>query len=192
MSTDGTIPVRSFRNTFRLERRIHKIDRWRIPVPFGIPLRGVGYAASIELVVVLAGRLPGIGQAAGAISPVVRFGFVPIVGAYLLAAIEVDGRPAPAALRALLRMRLAPVRVVAWHSQRLDRRIDFGRVPIALDERCARLRPAVITGPARVLVCLPFHARGRRRTVFVEAQPGPRLQRGKVITIERGSRIVIR
>jgi hypothetical protein len=192
MSTDGTLTVRSFRNTFRLERRIHKIDRWRIPVPFGIPLRGVGYAACAELALVIAGRLPGLGRLVGALNPAFRFGVLPLAGAYLLTVIEVDGRPAPAALRALIRMRLGPTRVVAWRSRSCDTRVDLGRVPVAPDERCARLRPAVIAGPARVLVCVPVRASTRRRTVLLRSAPGPRPHRGKVISIERGGRIVIR
>ena len=32
-------PIRSYRVCFSLERRIYKIDRWRLPVPWGVPLR---------------------------------------------------------------------------------------------------------------------------------------------------------
>ncbi len=28
---------------FDLERRLHKIDRWRVPLPYGLPLRSLGY-----------------------------------------------------------------------------------------------------------------------------------------------------
>jgi hypothetical protein len=192
MNEDGQVSVRSFRSTFRLERRIHKIDRWRIPIPFGIPLRGVGYTARVELGMVLLGRLPGLGQLIEAINPLVRFGIIPLAGAYICTVIELDGRPAPAALRSLIRMRLAPARLAAWRRRPADQRVDLGQVLIAPDERSSRLRSAVITGPARVLVFPRFHASVRRRTVRLEPDSGPLPKRGKVISIDRGSRIVIR
>jgi len=41
MADQQTLQIRSFRVVFDLERRLHKIDRWRIPLPYGVPVRGL-------------------------------------------------------------------------------------------------------------------------------------------------------
>ena len=40
---ESDIQLRSFRVCFQLERRLHRIDRFRLPFPYGLPLRGLGY-----------------------------------------------------------------------------------------------------------------------------------------------------
>jgi hypothetical protein len=55
------IPIRSYQRIFRPDRRIHAIDGRPIPIPGGIPLRWLGYAAATALlVVVLSGRSRGL------------------------------------------------------------------------------------------------------------------------------------
>jgi len=48
------LEVRSFRSVFALERRIYRIDTLRLN-PSGIPLRGIGYAASLVAAALIAG-----------------------------------------------------------------------------------------------------------------------------------------
>jgi hypothetical protein len=192
MSDESTIPIRSFRNCFKLERRIHKIDRWQIPVPFGIPMRGVGYAVAAEVVLLFVAQLPVVGLAVGALSPPIRFGMLPIGIAFLLARWEIDGRSAHATLRSLVTMRSRPRRLVAWRALPAPGPTVLGAVTIAADDRGARLRPGVVRGPARVLVRYPFRARERWRTLRIEPQPGPPQWRGREITVDRGQRVVIR
>jgi hypothetical protein len=192
MSDDGRIPIRSFRNCFKLERRIHKIDRWRIPVPFGIPLRGLGYALAAEVAVLVLWRLPVAGIAVGALRPELRFLVLPLGLAFVLTRWEIDGRPAHATLRSWTAMRLRPARLCAWRSAPPPGPVAFGPVTVAPDDRCARLRPAVIRGPAHVLVRYPFRAQERWRTLQLEPEPGPPRWRGKEITVGRGQRVVIR
>ena len=38
--------IRSYRRVFEVDRRIYRVDRWALPVPGGVPLRGVGYFAA--------------------------------------------------------------------------------------------------------------------------------------------------
>lgn len=192
MNGDDTIPIRSFRNCFKLERRIHKIDRWRIPLPFGIPLRGVGYAIAAELALLVFAQLPGVGIAVSSLAPELRFGLLPIGLAYLLTQWEIDGRPAQAVLRSWVLMRLAPARLVAWRSAEPLGAHVLGAVTIAPDDRGTRLRPGVIHGPVRVLVRYPFQARQRWRTLQIDSEPGPPRWRGTEIAVGRDQRVVIR
>jgi hypothetical protein len=192
VNDDGTVQIRSFRNCFKLERRIHKIDRWRIPLPFGVPLRSIGYALAAELAMMVLGRVPGIGIAIGAINPALRFGVLPIALAYLFTCWEIDGRPAHAFLRSWTTMRLRPARIVAWRAALAPGPVALGSVTLAPDERSARLRAAVITGPARVMIRYPFRAHQRGRTLIIEARPGPPQWRGSEIAVAPGQRLSIR
>jgi hypothetical protein len=47
-----SLTIRSYRRVFEVDRRIYRVDRWALPVPGGVPLRGMGYfAAAVALVV---------------------------------------------------------------------------------------------------------------------------------------------
>lgn len=57
MSPADRAPVRSYQRIFRPDRRLYAVEGHRIPVPGGVPLRWLGYAAGALLaVVVLSGR----------------------------------------------------------------------------------------------------------------------------------------
>jgi hypothetical protein len=92
------LPIHSFRVVFELERRIHKIDRWRLPVPYGVPLRGLAYWAVALVATIGFTRLPLVGSAVEVLPAPVRFVVLPVGVAYLLARVEVDGRPAHRAI----------------------------------------------------------------------------------------------
>jgi hypothetical protein len=189
---DGTIQIRSFRNCFRLERRIHKIDRWRIPVPFGIPLRGLGYALAVAFAVLVLGRLPVTGLVLGALPSLVRFVVLPIAAAYVLARWELDGRPAHAVLRSWALMRIRPTRIVGWRRAEPLGPVTLGQVAIAPDERGAVLRTGVIEGPARVVVRYPFKPSPRGRTLRIVPEPGGPRWRGTEIALRAGQRLLVR
>lgn len=55
---DDKITLRSYRLAFELERRLHRIDRFRIPVPYGVPLAGLGYAAIIAIGLLVLSGVP--------------------------------------------------------------------------------------------------------------------------------------
>src|ERR1700733_7052882 len=114
MSDDGHIQIRSFRNCFRVERRIHKVDRWRIPLPFGLPLRGLAYGAVAELTLLTLDRLPVAGVVVSAVPAAARYVVLPVAFAYMLTQWALDGRPAHAVLRSWVLMRLRPRRVASW------------------------------------------------------------------------------
>lgn len=187
-----TVTIRSFRNCFKLERRIHKIDRWQIPLPFGIPVRSIGYALGALLALLVLAALPGIGVAVRAMGIEVRVVVLPLAIAWLMTNWQIDGRPAHATLRSLVKMRARPARIAAWRPAPAPGVVTLGDITAASDERRAQWRPAVIEGPALVLVRYPFTARRRRSALELTAQPGPPQWRGKEIRIAAGRKVVIR
>src|SRR5688500_5715586 len=98
--------VRSYRRVFRVDRRIYRVDRWALPIPGGVPLRGVGYfGLALGLVIVL-GRVPGIGGLVGTLSAPVRYVIVPLLAAVLGTQAAPDGRVAHRFAADWLRLRL--------------------------------------------------------------------------------------
>src|SRR5512144_194920 len=100
---DDRITVRSFRVVFDLERRIHKIDRYRIPLPYGLPIRSIGYFAAAVAVLAALARIPLVGVAVHALPEPLRFAILPGLIAYGLTETRIDGRPAHRALPDQLR-----------------------------------------------------------------------------------------
>jgi hypothetical protein len=187
---DG-IAIRSYRVCFKVERRIHKIDRWRIPLPFGVPVLGAGYAVALLLAVLIGGQLPLLGLLVSALPGPVRFVLVPIGGAYVLSQWQIDGRAAHATAIAWSRMWVSPRRIAAFRPARSPGAVRLGDVTVASDERTARPRRAVVRGPAAIVVRHPFEARQRGRTLRIVPQPGPARWRGKEVRVERGQRVVL-
>jgi hypothetical protein len=188
---DNVIEIRSFRVCFRLERRIHKIDRWRLPVPYGVPLRGAGYAAVALLTMLIVDRLPVFGALVGLINPWLRFLVIPIGIAYVLLRWKVDGRAPHAAGVAWLRMQLRPRRIAAFRAAPRSGPVRLGSVTIAPDASGARYRKGVVEGPANVLLRYPAALRPRGRTLHVRPEEGGPLWRGKEVTVRAGQRVVI-
>jgi len=189
---DGTIPIRSYRLCFELERRIHQIDRWRIPVPYGIPLRGIGYAAITLLLVLVAQGVPLVGMVVGALHPAVRLVLVPVGVAYGLCQLRVDGRPAHSAGLAWLRHRIAPRRLASFRAVGTLGPSMFGDVAVVADERSPYYRPGVVRGPARVTLRYPANARARGRTLEVTPIAGRPMWRAKRVGLADDQRLVVR
>lgn len=195
MTKGGGLPIHSFRVVFELERRIHKIDRWRIPVPYGIPLRGLAYGAAALAATIALARTPIVGSPIGVLPAPIRLVILPVGVAYFLTHVEVDGRPAHAALGAWTRWKLSARRVTAV--RRLPSAgavVRLGDIVLMTDERSARYRGALIEGPADVLLRYPPHGsvKGRRRpTLHVRQLPGPPLFVGKRVRLRAGQRMVV-
>lgn len=191
---DG-IPIRSFRVVFDLERRIHTIDRWRIPVPYGVPLRGLAYWAAALLATIALGRLPLAGDVVGLLPAPVRFVILPVAVAYALARVQVDGRPAHATVAAWMRFCASPRRLAGLRPvPRAGTAVRLGDVTVVPDERGARYRPAVVEGPATVLLRYPSRGlvRGRGRpALHISQLPGPALFVGKRVRVGTAQRMVV-
>jgi hypothetical protein len=184
--------IRSFRVCFDLERRIFRVDRWRIPAPYGVPLAGLAYAALALVAVLVLQRLPVTGQLLGVLHPALRFVILPVGVAYVAARLRVDGRPAHAAVVSWLRWCTTPRRVAAFRPAGPAGAQLLADFAVAADERAGRYRRCVVRGPAEVTLRYP--ARARRRGRRLELRPaGERpLWRGKRIRLGRRQALRVR
>ena len=85
-----------------LERRIYRVDQLRLN-PGGILVRGVVYFLTILLGMLIAGSLPLVGTAIGALPWYLRDLALPVASATVLSVIRIEGRPFHQAAYALLR-----------------------------------------------------------------------------------------
>src|SRR3954452_20885582 len=121
--------IRSYRRVFDVDRRIYRVDRWTLPVPGGVPLRGLGYFLATLLAVVAAGRLPVMDALVHALSPPLRYVVLPLLVAMLATQSAPDGRAAHRSAGTCLSLPLRPPRrwagravppagePVAWHGR---------------------------------------------------------------------------
>ena len=146
------IEIRSYRAVFDLERRIYRVDQLRLN-PGGIPVRGVVYFLAILLAMLIAGGLPLVGTAIGALPWYLRDLALPVASATVLSVIRIEGRPFHQAAYALLRYRAQPRRLSGvrpcggagecWRPE------EILLLPDGSDRAMRRLR---YTGPGAVLV----------------------------------------
>ncbi len=194
--------IRSYRAVFDLERRIYRVDRLRLN-PGGIPVRGVVYFLAILLAMLIAGSLPLVGVAIGALPWYLRDLALPIASATVLSVIRIEGRPFHLAAYALLRYRAGPRHLAGmrpcgspgqrWRPQ------EILMLPDGSDGAMRRLR---YTGPGAVLTTVA-HERsekgrgrwglGRGRALTVRELPGGgALASGQVIALAPGARLDVR
>jgi hypothetical protein len=186
------IAIRSFRVVFELERRIHKVDRIRLPLPYGLPLRSLAYAVVAFAAVVALARLPVVGALFATVPAPVRLAVLPAVISYALTQLRPDGRPAHWFLLAWARQRVAPATVVALAPIRRRRAERLGDVVLAPDERGVRYRAGVIGGPAVALLRLPVEPRARGKTLELRSAGEQPLYRGRRLVLAPGQRAVLR
>lgn len=172
--SDDTLTLRSYRLAFELERRLHRIDRFRIPVPYGIPLAGLGYAGATALLVLLLTGVPFVGDCLALLPWPIRLLLLPGASAHLLCRPTSDGRPVHEALVARLLRVLQPRRLIALKAAPPAEPAGLGEVTVVSDERGPCYRPGTIKGPAVVLLRQPARLtvrRGRAELRSVEDRP---------------------
>ncbi len=112
--------VRSYRRVFRLERRIYRVDRFLLPVPGGIPLRGLVYFLVALLAILVVGALPGVDSLLEVAAPPVRYGLLPAALAVLGTRASPDGRAPHRFALTWLAYRMRPRRRVAGRTVPLE------------------------------------------------------------------------
>jgi hypothetical protein len=191
------IEIRSYRAVFDLERRIYRVDQLRLN-PGGIPVRGIVYFLAILLAMLIAGGLPLVGVAIGALPWYLRDLALPVASATVLSVIRIEGRPFHLAASALLRYRAQPRRLAGVRPCRGSgecwRPEEILLLPDGSDGTMRRLR---YTGPGAVLVTTaherverhgPLGATGLRlRELPEEDVPA----QGQVIALPRSVRMWI-
>jgi hypothetical protein len=151
---DDVLQIRSFRVVFDLERRIHRIDQFRVPLPYGLPLRSLGYGVTALIGVLVLGRLPLVGGLLGLLPAPARYVLVPIGVSYALTQLRLDGRTAHAAVVAWLRYVTAPRALVAFRPLPGPELVRLGEVTCAVGGPPCSEAPAVDdedpVGPAQM------------------------------------------
>jgi hypothetical protein len=185
--------VRSYRRVFEVDRRIYRVDRWVLPVPGGVPLRGVVYFVFALLAVLAAQRLPVISAVLGGVSPPLRFVVVPFGVALLGTQAAPDGRASHRFARDWLRLRLRSRRRCAGRTVPLDGeavRWD-GVLATRWDADAPALHGTRIRGPARITfaVAVSVSQRRRGRVVVRSRTQGPR---GDAVVIGAGQVLEVR
>jgi len=198
-STDRRVTVRSYRSVFRFERRLYRFDRWRLPVHGGVPLRALLYLPAVYGVLLLAGRIPGLGAALGLLPDPVHWALLPLAAVWGLLRVEVDGRPAHRALWAILRWRLSSRWLAGLRpcSPPGPAPLAVGSLVVRPDWRSAEYRPGRVRGPARVLLRYPATLRtvrglllGTSERLEIEPVPGARpMRRGKLVAVPTGGEL---
>jgi hypothetical protein len=190
---DGTLHIQSFRQCFQLERRIHRLDKWRLPMPYGLPVRGIVYCVALLVGVLVLSRLPLLGAFVTSMHPAVRFVVIPVAGAYALMTLRIDGRAAHMVGVSYLRHRCEPQRLVAFRAAPRRDVVALGTITLAPDERSPRLRAGVIEGEGRVVLRYPVELKQRSRKRLDVRQTGAQARwRGTQIDLDLGQRICVR
>lgn len=184
--------IRSFHLVFRLERRLHRIDRWRLPFPHGVPVAALGHAAAVLALIVALGQLPGLGAAIGALPAPVAYVLIPTAAATLLTRLRIDGRPAHRHLLARAGAPLTGRRTSAGRPAPLGAHAVTGETLLAVDPSGSEYPECEVAGPATVELRRPARAHARARTLHLRPLPGPPLARPKVVRLAPGQRIKVR
>src|SRR5690349_12497065 len=154
---DERLVIRSYRRVFEVDRRIYRVDRWALPVPGGVPLRGLGYFIATLLFVIVGGRLPGLAPLLELLSAPLRYVVLPLAVAVLGTQAAPDGRSAHRFASDWVCFRVRAHRRSAGRVVALDGepvRWD-GELAIRWDADAPALQHARIVGPARVTFNVP-------------------------------------
>jgi len=193
-SRDQKLEIRSFRVVFQLERRLHRIQHWKLPLPYGLPLRGLAYGAFVLAAILVLGRLPVVGAVVGLMPPPVRFLLAPVGAGFFLSRARVDGRPAHRFLLAWGRDRVGSRWVSAFRAIPAPGTCVRFREPIVFvpDSSGPEYRPARLVGPARVLLRYPARATQRGRRLLVSQTSERPLRRAKELAFAGRQEVRIR
>jgi len=156
--------LRSYRRVFRIERRLYRIEDWRLPLPGGVPLRAVAYFFVAELCVLVLAQLPGTGQALSLLPVEWRYGILPIGCAMAGWWASPDGRPAHRFAVTWLRMQVRRRRRRAGRAVRAEgERLELADgLAVRSSGPGSRLVRARVRGPGRLELAEPLVLRSRR------------------------------
>lgn len=206
------VAVRSYRGVVdEVERRIFRLDRWRLPTPHGVPVRGVGYALGCLLVLLLASGLPLVGPLLGLLPDSLRLLALPALGGWAMASLRIDGRPPHRMLFAAARY-LASPRTLSGLRRCPPAGAELAPVEaleIAAVGDGPTLRAGRVRGPARLTLRYPARARAeggrgsdrdagarlaaaRRLTLSAAGEGRGPLARARTLTVPAGLQVRVR
>src|SRR3954454_23561731 len=192
MEDSGRVVIRSFRLVFdRGYRRLFKIDRYRLPFAYGLPILGIGYAAGGGAPVPLVGKLPVAGPALAALPPPIRWVAIPVGLAMVMLHWRPDGLKPHAALWAWVDAALTVRELSCWQPAERDAdALDLGEIACAPDGRAPRYRPCILRGPAAVLLRYPSRVWQRGRRLHVEQTSEEPLFVGTQVTLRDAEELI--
>src|SRR4051812_15327191 len=121
MDDSGKIVIRSFRLVFdRGYRRLFKIDRYRLPFAYGVPMLGILYTALVAPALVLVGKLAVIGPALAELPPPIHWVALPVGLATVMLHWRPDGLKPHVALWASLEAALTVRELSCWQPAERD------------------------------------------------------------------------
>ena len=189
----GRIVIRSYRAVFDLERRIYRVDRWRLN-PAGVPVLALVYAAGLVVAVLAAQAAPLAGPLVAVLPWQLRYVAVPCGLAALAVMLRVDGRPAHVALASLVRFAAGPRHLCGFARCPAPGACWTPR-PLGLIADGSGPRPGRVRfrGPGAVLVRAAHELSGRRRRVALtlaatDGAPAP----GRAVVVARGATLEVR
>ena len=193
MGDGSQIEIRSYRAVFDLERRLYRVDGFRLN-PSGVPVRGLVYLAGLVVAVLALQRGPLVGSAVAALPWQLRYVAVPCGLAALLTILRVDGRPAHVALAAIVRFALAP-RQLAGFARRGGPGTRWSPPAVTfLDDGSGGGRQRLrFRGPGAVFVRAPFRmSEHRRRAVLSVESPKAEEATPRVVSIRSDAVLDVR
>ena len=162
-------------------------------MPYGIPIRGIGYSLIGIILVLALGTVPVIDAILGVLPFSLRIVVLPLGLAYLLTQWKLDGRSAHVAALAWVRHQAAPARLCGFRAVRQPSGpLSWGPLVAAGGESDPANRRAVVMGPATVVLRYPVDLKASGRTLRAQRLPGPPQWQGKQVSLAKGQRIVIR
>lgn len=188
--SDNKLILRSYRLAFEVERRIHRVDRFRIPVPYGIPLVALGYWAVVMVVFLVADTLPILGAFLSALPWPIRWILLPGLVTRALCHTRADGRPTHEAIAAYVAFRISSKHLVGLAAvPRTDGHLE--PLAVAGDEHGDRCPRGVVRGPCTVLLRRPARVELRARVVSVVPLIGDELREPQEVTLPARARMEV-
>ena len=166
-----------------------------LPVPGGVPLRGLAYFVGAIVLVVLVGRLPLVGDLLHGLSAPLRLVILPLGIAVLASQAAPDGRAAHRYLATWLGLKLRARRRSAGRAVALEGEAVAwqGDLPLRPDASGPALRRARICGPARLRFAAPAAVSTRGRTPHVRPATGsPGEETVSALELAPGERVEVR
>lgn len=158
--------VRSYGLVFKIERKLFKIDRWRLPLPGGVEIRAIVYGGVILLGTLIVSRLPGLGDILGLLPAPVHWALIPGGLTFVLLKLQIEGRAPHRVLASLVGWYFSERLIAgAGKADRPQVHAPIQTIWITPDWRTPRYRQATIHGPT-VMVCrypIEAHMRLDRR-----------------------------
>jgi hypothetical protein len=201
VSTDRRVLIRSYALVFRMQRKLFKIDRWRLPLPGGLEIRAIVYGVVVLLADLVLSRLVLIGPITDKLPAPLHWAILPGLLVFGLVKLEVEGRPPHRVIASLVSWWIGPKYFIGLrHAARPGARVPIQTLFFAPDWRGSRYRPAEIHGPTTVVCRYPAdahlrldrHGKPKGNAIYLTDPSYARLAlEGNTIDVPAGRRLII-